>query len=139
MITLSEVMWMNQFRKFMYGRYGPDQYSRFLIGIALVLSIIGSISRFGLVIYISYFVLLYAVYRILSKNVSKRTQENYKYIKIINTLKSIIYKKKRIMNGTTTHKFYKCPKCKQTIRVPKGKGKICITCPKCNSEFMKRT
>jgi hypothetical protein len=134
-----EVMKMNQFRKFMYGRYGFDQLSQALIMTSLIISLAGSIFRISIGIYLSYILIVYAVFRVISKNISKRSQENYKFINIINSLKKKFYNSKHTTTGTKTHKYYKCPQCKQTIRVPRGKGRIRITCPKCKAEFIKKS
>jgi hypothetical protein len=130
---------MNRFRRFMYGRYGFDQLSQFILWMAIIVSFVGTISRFYVVTYAAYFILAYAVFRILSKNISRRTQENYKFMGVKNSIVGRLQKIKRTIGGTKTHKYYLCPNCKQTIRVPKGKGKISITCPKCRTEFIKRT
>ena len=76
--------------------------------------------------------MVYAYFRILSKKVYKRTQENKKYLGAINMTKTRWKQRK-------THKFYRCPKCKTWLRVPKGRGKITITCVKCSTKFDKRT
>ncbi len=130
---------MNQLRRFMYGRYGFDQYSRALVFIAFFVSLLAMIVRFTPLILLSYLVLIYSIFRTLSRNISKRTQENMVYYKIAGALKNKLKNLKLTLIGTKTHKYYRCSHCKQTIRVPKGKGKICITCPKCRAEFIKRT
>jgi hypothetical protein len=130
---------MNQLRRFMYGRYGFDQYSRALVFIAFFVSLLAVIVRFTPLILLSYLVLIYSIFRTLSRNISKRTQENMVYYKIAGALKNKLKNLKLTLIGTKTHKYYRCSHCKQTIRVPKGKGKICITCPKCRAEFIKRT
>jgi len=130
---------MNQFRKFMYGRYGIDQFSQVLIFTALILSVLVSIFRINVLMIITYIPLVYAVLRMLSKDINKRTQENYKFLNIVSSFKTKYNKSKPNMKETKTYKYYKCPKCKQMIRVPRNKGKICITCPKCKTEFTKRT
>lgn len=130
---------MNQFRRFMYGRYGFDQFSQFMIWTSLIISVLGTLLGRREVIYISYIILAYTGYRILSKNINQRTKENFKFIKVINTLKGFLHKSTRTVKGSKTNKYYKCPHCRQTIRVPRGKGKICITCPKCKAEFVRKT
>ncbi len=130
---------MNQLRRFMYGRYGLDQYSRALVFIAFFVSLLAMVVRFTPLILLSYLVLIYSIFRTLSRNISKRTQENMVYYKIAGALKNKLKNLKLTLIGTKTHKYYRCSHCKQTIRVPKGKGKICITCPKCRAEFIKRT
>jgi ABC-type transport system involved in cytochrome bd biosynthesis fused ATPase/permease subunit len=123
----------------MYGRYGIDQFTQFLIWLAIILTLISTFTRWNALIYLSYLPLIYAVFRMLSKNINSRSRENYKYLGVVNAIKNFFRKNKLKISGTKTHRYYNCPSCKQTIRVPKGKGKICITCPKCKTEFIKRT
>lgn len=130
---------MNQFRRFMYGRYGLDQLGRALIVITLLFSLVGSFTRLIPLYLISYLFLGYALFRILSKNIQKRSGENLMYYKISHSFINKVKQTKQDLFGTKTHKYYHCPQCRQTIRVPRGKGKICITCPKCKREFIKRT
>ena len=80
----------------------------------------------------------YIYFRMFSKNIYKRYTENQKYVQLIApiTKKADFFKRKR---KDKTHKYYKCPTCKQVVRVPKGRGKIEISCPKCHTKFIKRT
>ncbi len=130
---------MNRFQRFMYGRYGFDQLTRFLVVIAFIISLLSSFTRVSVLLIFSYLILFYALFRVFSKNISARTRENYRYVGMTNLIKNRFHKLKRTFFGTKTHKYYLCPKCKQTIRVPKGKGRICISCPKCRYEFIKKT
>lgn len=130
---------MNRFRSFMYGRYGLDQFTQFILWISIIATFLGSLTGFFYLNIISYVLLIIAIFRTLSKNINQRTKENLKYVNRMNSIKGKIQKFKTTIFGTKTHRYYLCPKCKQTIRVPKGKGKICITCPKCRTEFIKRT
>lgn len=130
---------MNQFRRFMYGRYGFDQLGRALIIFSLAISLIASFTRFIPLYPLSYILLIVALFRILSKNIQKRSQENMVYYKMTYAFRNKMKQIKLSLIGTKTHKYYHCPQCKQTIRVPRDKGKICITCPKCKREFVKRT
>jgi ABC-type transport system involved in cytochrome bd biosynthesis fused ATPase/permease subunit len=130
---------MNQLRKFMYGRYGFDQLSRALVITSLLITLITTFTRSNVLVLIGYIPLVYAIFRMVSKDIQKRTQENMKYCQFAGFLRSKLNQLKLSFFGTKTHKYYKCAKCNQTIRVPRGKGKICITCPKCKTEFMKRT
>lgn len=123
----------------MQGRYGFDHFSQVIIIVALLISVVGTLFHSSLFTSLSYIPLAYAVYRTLSKDVNKRSQENYKFGFHVSNLKNRIEKRVRLIRGSQTHRFYQCPKCGQTIRVPKGKGKIMITCPKCKHTFVKRT
>ncbi len=130
---------MNRFRNFMYGRYGFDQFTRALIICALVLSILMNLTRVSWLILIAYLPFIYALYRVFSKNIQRRTQENTMYMRLTGNLRNRLIHLKLYLVGTKTHKYYKCSHCKQMIRVPRDKGKISITCPKCRHEFVRRT
>lgn len=137
-IILQEVNFMrDKIRSFMIGRYGIDAFSKFLMGVALVLCIL---DIFVNNIFISSWfivIIVYVYYRMFSKNHSKRYQENIKFLEIKNKVVAKFNSEKSIMKQRKTHHIYKCPTCSQKIRIPKGKGRICITCPKCKTEFTK--
>ena len=135
--------WRDKFTNFMYGRYGVDQLSRFMLVITFILCILSAFIRvpfFSLII-LALIALIY--FRMLSKNIYKRAAENEKYLQFISIFKG----KKRAGSYTTSqsaqqkkyYKFFKCPGCSQKIRIPKGHGKIEIRCPKCNTKFIRRS
>ena len=115
----------NYLINFMRGRYGIDQMSQTLFIAALIFEMIG-IALFA-----------YADYRALSKNIPARRAENARYQEMVRNIKEKIHP----TGADKTHRVYICPNksCGQKIRVPKGKGKIEITCPKCGQKFVKRT
>ncbi len=129
--------------RFMQGRYGVDQFSNFLVMFAVVLMVLEMLIRIPVFHFIcnivTLFAIVYAYVRILSKNHSKRYAENEKFMRFYGRFKSSIARKKANMVQRRTHRIYKCPNCKQSIRVPKGKGRIAITCPRCKTEFIKRS
>jgi len=129
----------NSFQRLMYGRYGFDQYSKGLIIVSFLLSIVATFTRFTLLILVSYIIFAYVIFRTMSKKIAKRSQENQIYYKLTFNLKTKLKNWKLVLVGTKTHTYYKCSSCKQLIRVPRGKGKICISCPKCKKEFIKKT
>lgn len=130
---------MNQLRKFMYGRYGFDQFSRAIIMSALLITLLASVTRSSILLGLSYVPLAYAMFRMLSKNTQKRARENYVYCEIIRKIKVQFKNNRLLLFGSKTHKFFRCKNCRQMIRIPRGKGKICISCPKCRSEFVGRS
>ena len=119
----------DKFARFMYGRYGMDQLSRNLSLICLVLLVITMFSRSNVLYAIALAGIIYTYFRVFSRNISKRSKENEKYL-------SFHYK---VVGKINTHKIFKCPSCSQKIRVPRGKGRISIKCPKCRIEFIKKT
>lgn len=130
---------MNQFRRFLYGRYGYDRLTRDLVIVSMIFTLLSSFTGFTVLYILACFILLYAVYRTLSKNITKRSNENMVYQRMTAPLGKKSQDLFLTLLGTKTHKFYHCSRCRQTIRVPRGKGKICITCPKCRNEFIRRT
>jgi len=123
----------------MYGRYGFDQLSRDIILFSLFITLIASMTRSSLLLWLAYIPLFYAIFRILSRDTQKRARENYIYADLIRKVKVRAKNTKLLLVGTRTHKFYRCKGCRQMIRIPRGKGKISISCPKCRREFISRS
>ena len=119
------------FRRFMMGRYGTDKLNMALLTAGLVLSLVSIFIKLPLInlalTVISYGFLFLVIFRSLSRNTYKRYQENRKYLMLLQRLKD------------KEHRYYDCPRCRQQVRVPRGKGKIAITCPKCKEKFIKKT
>lgn len=126
-------------QKFMIGRYGVDEFSKFLLGISTILLLISILKGYTIIYLLALFSLVYSYYRIFSKNYTKRYGENILYLKEKAKLINLFNKKKSRVEQYKTHKFFKCPSCRQELRVPRGKGLITITCPKCKNKFDKRT
>ncbi|MCX7614434.1 MAG: hypothetical protein N2Z65_01600 [Clostridiales bacterium] len=129
---------MDWLRKFMTGRYGSDQLSMVLLVLSLILEFLGSTLHQPALQYVAYIPLFFCIYRIFSKNISKRSMENYKFAMLMSPMYSW-FKSKKDRLSDKTHKYYKCPNCKAILRVPKGKGKIKIVCRVCKTEFTKKT
>lgn len=120
----------------MYGRYGNDRLNTCLMALAVLFSVVGMIlSRFGPVCRIvsavltllAYLTLGFFVFRFLSRNLTKRRMENRTFL----NLTAFVWDRK--------NRYYHCPKCRQTVRVPRGRGKICIKCPKCGEKFIRKS
>ena len=122
----------------MVGRNGNDQLNHFLLGLALVLLVIAAIfnNNFGRITYIVIFALLgYAYFRMFSRNVYKRREENGKYIRAQYKFSAAVKLRKEQWIQRKDYKFFTCPSCKTTLRVPRGHGKIKIVCRKCGNSF----
>lgn len=134
---------MNSFKdkmaRFMYGRYGMDQLSRNLSLICLVLLIITMFVRNNIIYMIALVGIVYTYFRVFSRNISRRSEENEKYLKFHYKVVGKLNKIKFRITDSKTHRIFRCPSCSQKIRVPRGKGKISIKCPKCRIEFIKKT
>ena len=125
--------------RFMQGRYGADAFSKFILGLAFVCIVLSMFVFGGLFSLLSTALIIYCYFRMFSKNIPKRYQENMIYLKYQNKLTSKFNKIKSGMKQRKTHHIYHCPTCKQKIRVPRGRGKIAIRCPKCCTEFIKNS
>lgn len=115
----------------MIGRYGNDKLNMAILIAGLVICVVelfitAALPRILLTL-LSYLLVGIALFRSLSRNTYKRYQENRRFGLMLDRLRD------------RQHRYYSCPKCRQTIRVPRGKGKIAITCPKCREKFIKKT
>lgn len=129
--------------RFMQGRYGLDQFSRFLLIAGLVVVFVSAIfggNIAGMIFYILGWVLVvYSYVRVFSRNVSKRYSENQKFLSKTYKIRSFFQKQANIWKQRRVYHIYTCPSCKQKIRIPRGKGKIEIRCPKCGTTFIKKS
>ena len=119
------------FRRFMMGRYGTDKLNTTILSIGVIISLLSVFVRIPTVnlilTIICYGLLGCAILRMLSRNTYKRYQENRKYLQFLDRFKD------------REHRYFDCPRCRQQVRVPRGKGKISIRCPKCGEKFIKKT
>ena len=112
----------------MSGRYGGDVLNLVLVGLSFTLDILFMIFRIRILSIISLVPLALAFFRMFSRNTAKRYEENRKFVNFFKNLKTL-----------RTHHIYRCPSCRQKIRVPRKGGKMVeITCPKCHEHFRKK-
>lgn len=127
-------------QRFMWGRYGNDQLNRFLMVVMLAGLVLSMIFRFGGPFYfIALAALTWSYFRMFSRNIAKRSAENQWYLNQSRKVKGFFQKKKRELSQRKQFHIYKCPNCRQKLRVPRGKGRIAITCRKCGTEFFKKS
>lgn len=123
----------------MYGRYGTDQLNLFLLICAFSISVISNFIPIPFFGYLGLIPLIYSIYRTFSKNIAKRRSENEKFLHVWRKFTRFFKNFKKNAADRKIYKYFKCPNCSQKVRVPKGKGKISITCPKCKTKFIKTT
>lgn len=126
-------------QKFMIGRYGLDQLSQTLMVISIVFLVISMFSKGSLFYLAAMLILGYTYFRMFSKNISKRYEENQKFLNLKYRFVAKADQFKKHWAQRKIYRFFACPSCNQKVRVPRGKGKICITCPKCKTEFIKKS
>lgn len=128
-----------KFYCFMQGRYGSDDFSKFLVGVGMAMIILNLLTRSSIFNLLFWVCLIYSYFRMFSKNYSARYAENQKFLSLKNQFKYKLENHKRLREQKKIYHIYSCPYCKQKIRIPKGKGTIIVTCPKCKQEFGKRS
>lgn len=133
-----------KFMRFMQGRYGVDQFARFTMGVALVLIILAIFVQTGstagaVLDTAGILLIIYTYYRIFSRDIQKRYAENQKYLNATSRIRMRFNREKHLMEQRKTYHIYTCPGCRQKIRIPRGKGKIEIDCPKCHTKFVKKS
>ena len=124
--------------RFMQGRYGNDRFNQVLMITALVCMVL---SFLGLNIFytIALILMVYAYFRMFSRKIYQRAAENQKYLQQEMKLRNWFAGQKRLLAQRKTHHIYKCPSCKQKLRVPRGRGRIEIRCKKCGTTFIKKS
>ena len=132
-------IWLRQFgsklalglRRFMEGRYGNDKLNSAILMCALVVVILAMFIThplLNLVLHaVAYVLMFWSIFRTFSRNTYKRYEENRKFLKFVDRFRD------------RDHRYFDCPKCRQTVRVPRGKGKIAITCPRCREKFVRKS
>ena len=118
-------------QRFMAGRYGTDKLNNLLLILGLIFCVGSMFLPVGIPVLVmtalAYICSFLVIFRSFSRNTYKRYRENRKYLNLLARIKD------------REHRYFSCPKCQQSVRVPKGKGKIAITCPQCRERFVKKT
>lgn len=127
------------YQRWMQGRNGQDELSGVLSKIALVCILLSCFFAQQVFMTVGWVCLILSMFRSFSKNLEKRWKERDGYLALIVKPKVFVERQKLRWRDRKTHRYYQCPQCNQTVRVPKGKGNIQITCPKCGIHFQKRT
>lgn len=126
-------------QRFMMGRYGIDQLSKFLNAVVIVLLVLSLFINNHAISLLAMLLLVYCYFRMFSKNHRKRYDENMRFMKATANIRSRYRTFQRDRQIRRTHHIYRCPSCRQKIRVPRGKGRVAIRCPKCSAEFIKKS
>lgn len=124
--------------RFMQGRYGNDRLGQVMLMLALICMVL-SLFRIPFISTVGLVVLILTYYRMFSRQIGKRAAENQKYLTLEWKLRVRLQKRKQAMAQSRTHRIFRCPKCRQKIRVPRHRGRIAISCRKCGTEFIRKT
>ncbi len=125
--------------RFMYGRAGADELSKFESIVVMILLLIAIFTRWMWLDTIAVALCIHIYFRMFSKNIAKRRAENQAYVNFRYRRVVAFDKFKKRMRDRKIYRYYSCPMCKQKVRVPKGHGRISITCPKCREQFIRKS
>lgn len=131
--------WKEKFYRFLENRNGVDDFGMFLIVISFALLIISSLLDGLMLSLIALGLLGYAYFRVFSKNLSARQTENQRYLAQRERLRFKLQSKKVQFGMRKDYKYLKCKNCGQKMRVPRGKGRIEVTCPKCGEKVVTKS
>jgi hypothetical protein len=122
-----------------YGRNGFDNMARASYILGLILIVLNVCTGFGWLYYLYVLLIGYSIFRAFSRNIQKRYAENQKFMEVTKVPRSFFKMCYMQIRDIKYSRYYMCGKCHQQIRVPRGKGRIEITCPRCRNKFVKRT
>lgn len=129
----------NFFLRLMAGRYGIDQLHNALLVLCFALLLLSRLLHIAWLEILSLLLLLLCYFRCFSRNINARYRENQKFLAAVQPLRKWFGGLRQRFRDRKTHRYFSCPTCGMTLRVPKGKGKINISCPKCRTQFIKKT
>ena len=128
----------NALQRFMYGRYGNDQLNMVLVLLSLALYLVFAVTSWTFLYAVSFMLMAAALFRCLSRNYDRRRAENGKFLSLVQPVVSW-YRLRRTIRRDKDHCYFKCPNCGQHLRVPRGKGKITVTCRGCGASFQEKS
>ncbi len=128
----------NAIQQFMRGRYGNDQLNLFLIVLYLLLYLLFVLTGVEIFYWISLALVFVSLFRILSHNIPSRQKENAQFMRLAGPAIQW-FRLQRTIRRDKDHRYFKCPNCGQQLRVPRGKGRITVTCRSCGASFQENS
>ena len=128
----------NAIHRFMYGRYGNASLNTFLIVFSLFLYLLFVLTQIALFYWICLVLVFVSLFRLLSRNFEARRKENAKFMRLAGPVTQW-FRLQRTIRRDKDHRYFKCPNCGQQLRVPRGKGKIIVTCRSCGASFQENS
>lgn len=128
-----------KFLRFMRGRYGTDELSKALLIAGIAIMLIANLADSTIIYLMSTALIVFAYFRIFSRDTYRCSLQNQKYLGVKNRLIRGWRSRTDILRQRKDYRIYSCPSCRQKVRIPKGKGKVEITCPKCAAKFSRRS
>ena len=128
----------NAISRLMCGRYGRDELGGFLLLLYFLLYVLSLFTSSRPLAWVALGFMLLFLFRALSRNFSRRREENARFLKLAKPLLDR-FRLLRTRLRDKDHRYFKCPSCGQQLRVPRGKGKINVTCRNCGAVFQEKS
>lgn len=128
----------NAIQRFMYGRYGTDPLNLFLLTLYILCYFISILARFEPLYWVSLVLIFICLFRLLSRNIPRRRAENARFLQMTDPAVRW-FRLRRTIHRDKEHRYFKCPNCGQQLRVPRGKGRITVTCRGCGATFQEKS
>ena len=127
--------WQRKVAEWLRGRQGPDDLAVFCVNLAMVIVLVNVFAHVGALSFVALAVLAYGIFRIQSKNLGARARENEAFLNALGPVRPWVQNPRAAYGELRAYKHVRCTSCKQKMRVPRGKGKLRVTCPKCRTKF----
>ena len=131
--------WQRKVAEWLRGRQGPDDLAVFCVNLAMVIVLVNVFAHVGALSFVALAVLAYGIFRIQSKNLGARARENEAFLNALGPVRPWVQNPRAAYRELRAYKHVRCTSCKQRVRVPRGKGKLRVTCPKCRTKFEVRS
>ncbi len=131
--------WQRKVAEWLRGRQGPDDLAAFCVNLAIVVVLVNVFARTSWLGWAGLVLVAYAMFRIQSKNLGARARENEAFLKALGPVRPWIQNPRAAWTELRSYKHVRCSSCRQRVRVPRGKGRLRVTCPKCGTKFEVRS
>lgn len=131
--------WQRKLMEWLQGRQGPDDLAVFSMNLAIVVVVVNLFARVSWLGWVALVLIAYSMFRIQSKNLGARARENEAFLKALGPARPWVQNPRAAWAELRAYKHVKCASCKQRVRVPRGKGKLRVTCPRCKTKFEVRS
>ena len=131
--------WQRKVAEWLRGRQGPDDLAVFSVDLAVVIVLVNVFARTGWLGWVALALVAYAMFRIQSRNLAARSRENAAFLKALGPARPWLQNPRAAWGELRAYKHVRCSSCKQKVRVPRGKGKLRVTCPRCKTKFEVRS
>ena len=131
--------WQRRLMEWLRGRQGPDDLAVFSVNLAIVIVLVNVFARTGWLGWVGLALVAYAMFRIQSRNLGARARENEAFLRALGPARPWVQNPRAAWAELRAYKHVRCSSCRQRIRVPRGKGRLRVTCPRCKTKFEVRS